>query len=184
MAEKSIDSRAIATEESPPQTRLIDRFSSTCLMTLTCPAHPDQPSGNAPLFDGVGGTMREAAPAAAQFVALEQRRCQAMLAADTAALQALLAPDVTYVHSSGVRDGREGLLANLRTGAVVYEDLRFELLEVTPAMDSAIVSGIMRAQIRRGEVVRGVVSRYLAVWLRRGGDWQAAAVQCTKLSQD
>ena len=117
---------------------------------------------------------------AADILALEAQRRAAMLAADAAALGALLAPDLRYVHSTGGVDTRETLLAKLAGGQVAYRQLAFEGLAVTRTAEAAIVSGEMRAQVQRGDgELRDIASRYLAVWLRRQGAWQLAAFQGT-----
>lgn len=115
------------------------------------------------------------------ILALEERRRSAMLASDAQALGELLAPDLRYVHSTGGVDSRDGLLAMLAEGRITYRHLTFEHQTVTRTEDAAIVSGEMRAQVQLGEATREVASRYLAVWLRRGGAWQLAAFQGTCL---
>ena len=117
----------------------------------------------------------------AEILALEERRCCAMLAADCVALGALLAPDLRYVHSTGGIETRESLLAKLAAGQTVYRQLAFENLATILTKDCAIVSGEMRAQVQRGEELRAIASCYLAVWVWREAAWQLAAFQGTTL---
>lgn len=119
--------------------------------------------------------------ATTDILALEERRRSAMRAADCEALGALLAPDLRYVHSTGVVDTRESLMAKLAGGQIAYRHLAFEQLAVTRTTDAAIVSGEMRAQVQRGEALLDIATCYLAVWLRRSGAWQLAAFQGTTL---
>lgn len=118
---------------------------------------------------------------AVEILALEEQRRQAMLAADTAGLAALLAPDLRYVHSSGGVETRASLLGQLREGRLRYRRLALEHLAVSRVADAATVSGEMRAEVQRGDALRQVQSCYLAVWLRRGMVWQLVAFQATAL---
>lgn len=112
---------------------------------------------------------------------LEKRRRDAMRASDAQALGALLAPTLRYVHSTGVVDTRDSLLGKLARGEIAYErlDLAPRLLAHTP--DTAVVTGEMQAEVLRGGQRRELATRYLAVWLRDGGDWQLVACQGTAL---
>ena len=58
-------------------------------------------------------------------------------------------------------------------------DLAPRLLAHTP--DTAVVAGEMQAEVLRGGQRRELATRYLAVWLRDGGDWQLVACQGTAL---
>lgn len=118
---------------------------------------------------------------AARILLLEEERRAAMLAGDEHALRRLLAPGLRYVHSTGSVDSRESLLARLAAGQVVYQRLGFDRLAVTHMPDCALVSGEMRAQVRRGGELRDIATCYLAVWLRREGAWQLTAFQGTSL---
>lgn len=118
-----------------------------------------------------------------EILALEEQRRVAMLGGDVQALHALLAADLHYVHSTGASETRDTLLAKLEARQIAYEELRFEQLRTTlaDAGDAAIVTGEMRAQVRRDCELRGIATRYLAVWMRREGAWQLVAFQGTTL---
>ena len=115
------------------------------------------------------------------ILALEAQRRAAMLGGDVQALRQLLAPELAYVHSTGVSDTRDSLLAKLDARQIAYAQLHFERLVVTvsEAADAALVTGEMRAQVRRDGESRGIAARYLAVWLKREGAWQLSAFQGT-----
>jgi ketosteroid isomerase-like protein len=117
----------------------------------------------------------------AAVLALEERRRAAMLAGDIAALQALLAPDLRYTHSTGICDGRDSLLAKLAGGQIAYRQLAFTPLAVQCKADAGIVGGEMHAEVLRDGQPRSIAARYLAVWLQRMGTWQLAAFQGTAL---
>lgn len=117
----------------------------------------------------------------ADLSALEQQRCCAMLAGDVQALHALLAPDLRYVHSTGVVDSRDSLLARLGARQIAYRTLAFLPLRSTPGAHLGCVMGEMRATVMRGSEARQIAASYLAVWQLRDGQWQLAAYQGTAL---
>jgi hypothetical protein len=117
----------------------------------------------------------------AQILMLEEQRRRAMLAGEEQALLGLLAPDLRYVHSTGVADSRDSLIAKLVSRQVAYQQLSFDQLAVTLIQNCGVVSGEMRAQVRRGGELRDIATCSLAVWLRREGAWQLAAYQGTTL---
>lgn len=112
---------------------------------------------------------------------LEEQRRRAMLAGEEQALLALLAPDLRYVHSTGVAESRDSLIAKLISGQIAYQHLCFDKLTVNPVQDGGVVSGEMRTQVRRAGELRDIATCYLALWLRREGVWQLAAFQGTPL---
>lgn len=118
----------------------------------------------------------------AAVLALEERRCAAMLAGDLGTLQTLLAPDLLYTHSTGVRDTRDSLLAKLAGGHIAYRQLAFTQRAVQCTEDAAAIAGEMHAEVLRDGLPRHVAASYLAVWLRRAGAWQLAAFQGTGLA--
>lgn len=116
-----------------------------------------------------------------QILLLEEQRRRAMLSGEEQALLALLAPDLRYIHSTGVAESRDSLIAKLISGQVAYQHLCFDRLAVSHIQDCGVVSGEMRAQMRRAGELRDIATCYLAVWLRREGVWQLAAFQGTTL---
>lgn len=125
--------------------------------------------------------MSEDVAADAELRALEQQRCRAMLAGDLQTLRALLAPELRYVHSTGVVDTRDSLLAKLGTGQIAYQQLRLEPILCTQGTDVGSVAGQMHATLLRGGAPRQITASYLAVWRLRDGMWQLAAYQGTAL---
>ena len=57
------------------------------------------------------------------IVDLEERRLAAMVAADTDALDGILADDLSYVHTSAAIDTKESLTSGLATGRLNYESI-------------------------------------------------------------
>lgn len=116
----------------------------------------------------------------AQARALESGRAAALLAGDSAALQALLSPALVYVHSSGLRDSRSSLLARLDSGQLRYQDLSLDDLQCQAHDSALIVTGRMRAGVLKAGQALRVDSLFMTVWLPLsnappGAAWQLVA---------
>ncbi|RRH85033.1 nuclear transport factor 2 family protein [Variovorax beijingensis] len=116
---------------------------------------------------------------AVEAQALEEARRLAMLSGDADALARLLAPELRYVHSTGVCDTRESLLQKVRERAITYLALSFEDMHATATEDAVLIGAHMRAEVQRLHEFRRIETTYLAVWLRRAGKWQLSAYQGT-----
>jgi hypothetical protein len=126
---------------------------------------------------------------------LESERCRAMEGADTLALGRLLAPDLTYVHSNGVQDGRQSLLGKIASKAIQYESISPERSDVRIFGGAAIVNGVTRMKVMaRGQELT-LHSVFTAVYLPAPGaegaghsgaaaeSWRLAAYQSTPIPE-
>jgi hypothetical protein len=118
---------------------------------------------------------------ASAVLVAEDARYAAMIAADLEALDALLAPGLSYGHSSGVRDTKEEYLAKLRSGYYVYRRVDHPVDRVEVAGDCALVVGRMTADLEVDGVPKTVDNLALAVWTRAGGTWRLLAYAPTPL---
>ena len=96
-------------------------------------------------------------------------RRRAMIDADEAALDALLADDLTWTHSSGVTESKSEFIAAITTRRVVYE-----VLEVTEDIqrrygDTFVHSGVLHGRASRDNQSKLLGARFLAVWREAGG---------------
>jgi hypothetical protein len=114
---------------------------------------------------------------AATLRALEARRRDAMLAADTAALNELFDESLAYVHSTGARDSRASFLGKLASKLLCYETLALDVATITASERFALVSGAMKASIATPNGLLAVASQYEAVWMRTGDMWRVIAIQ-------
>jgi len=113
---------------------------------------------------------------------LEAKRWRLMLNGDAQALAGMISDDLQYVHSSGVKDGKQQYLDAIRTGTVIYRSADSRIETVTPLGVSAFVaSGVvtMEATIRGAE--RRLHSIFMVVWGREQDVWQLVAHQTTLL---
>jgi ketosteroid isomerase-like protein len=88
-------------------------------------------------------------PAADTILALEDRRFDAMMANDFATLDALIADDLRFVHSSGVVEDKAEFLRMLQTGQRRYIGYRALAREVRQEGGVSVVFGEADAEIAR-----------------------------------
>ena len=113
---------------------------------------------------------------------LEQVRYDAMIAADIAALDGLLAPELIYTHSNGERDSKGSYLDRVQGAHFVYHSISHRVEEVIVYPHTAIVTGIMQADVTVAGQRRQLNNNNLAVWIRREGRWCLSAYQPTPIS--
>lgn len=94
----------------------------------------------------------------------EERRRQALLAADVAALQTLLADGLVYVHSTAVSDSKASYLAKLQSASLKYLSLHFEDFQVRVLGHCAVVTGRMSAEVSKDGQSKRVCSMFMTVW--------------------
>jgi hypothetical protein len=111
----------------------------------------------------------------------EDRRYQAMLAGDLAALEEMFADELSYAHSSGVRDTKDEYLGKLRSGYYVYKTADHPVERVEILGDAAIVVGRMTSDLLVDGTPKTIDNLALAVWTRASGDWKFLAYAPTGL---
>lgn len=116
------------------------------------------------------------------LIALEARRCQALVAGDLAATDAVLDPQLVYVHSTGLVNDKPQLLDFL-AHRIRYEAVERQGLVVHHHGDAAWMTGLMRLQGRRvpgGEAVASTtfVSQ---LWVHAADAWRLRGFQSTRV---
>jgi ketosteroid isomerase-like protein len=112
----------------------------------------------------------------------DRARFDAMIAADTAALGKLLAPELSYVHSAGNLENKEEYIEAIRTGKYKYKSVTLEDVRVREYGDTAVIRGKATIDVVSGGQGVHSVIRFLDVWVKRDGAWQMIAWQSTRTS--
>ena len=116
------------------------------------------------------------------ILALEQRRQQAYLTRDFAALAPLFAPELAYVHSTGRVEDREAYLANVSKVPEFLSTERIEPVLRFVGADVALLDGVLRSKVRRADGSEHVGSHHLhQVWQRADGGWQQVHYQLSPI---
>ncbi len=114
-------------------------------------------------------------------LAAEDRRYQAMLDADLSTLDLVCADELSYTHSSGVRDTKDEYLGKVRSGYYVYRRIDHPVERVAVVGDTAVVVGRMTADLDVDGTPRTIDNLALAVWTRADGAWRLLAYAPTSL---
>lgn len=118
---------------------------------------------------------------------LEAARIDAMKRQDLAALEEILADDLSYTHSGGTTDTKASFLELIRNPGDHgrYLGVEYAHAEVVPLGDAAIVRG--RAQITLegtgGRPDRSYPVLFVDVYERRRGTWRLVAWQATRVKE-
>ena len=113
----------------------------------------------------------------ATLEALEGRRYDAMLAADTGVLEELLHDDLAYMHSTGELESKESYIASLGAGTSAYLSIRCNDRTIRVHNDIGLVFHRLEADVLFQGNERHLDNRLLAVWTREGGCWRMLALQ-------
>ncbi len=107
---------------------------------------------------------------------------RAMLAHDLGALDALLADDVVYVHSTGLAETKAEFLDGVRAGLYEYERIQPVSERIMHADDLAVAYTVIDFQGgRRGQVHPPVKLITTLVWVRRDNAWRMTVRQATRI---
>lgn len=116
-------------------------------------------------------------------LAAERQRCDAMLAADSTALEALLDPRLHFAHATAAVDGKAAYLAKMAAGRIAYVHIDWSDEHVTPlGPDAAMLTGRMVTDVRVEGVDKRLNNRVIAVWSRSDGAWRLLAFQSTPIA--
>lgn len=123
--------------------------------------------------------------AAEQELAAAQRaRFDATIAGDRAALERLMAEDITYYHSTGRIDTRASFVDSVIARGLPYRGFASEDQHVRVFGDAGVVSAVVALTQRAADGTEGThKSRCTSFWAKRGGQWQEVLWQATRLPE-
>jgi len=111
----------------------------------------------------------------------EQKRSQALLNGDVAALDALYADEFFYNQASGNSVAKSAYLPQFASGDIKVRKLVREGAKVRVYGDTAVVTAMQHIDVTLKGEDRTVHLRYLHVWVKTGGAWKLVARQATNL---
>jgi ketosteroid isomerase-like protein len=113
---------------------------------------------------------------------LERKRAALMIRGDVDGLAAILADDLYYAHSTGLRDNKSSFIKKFQDGVFVYHKVETHLEAVVWLGEDVFeANGVLILEARVGGVERRMQAIYLVVWRRKDGIWQLVAHQTTIL---
>ena len=117
----------------------------------------------------------------AMVIDLDKKRMQAMAAKDIATLDALLADDLVYTHSSARLDTKHSLIANMKSGATVYSAVEPSEVRAQDLGDAVILTGVARIKVSANGKDLDFRVRFTDAYAQRSGRWQMVTWQSTRL---
>ena len=121
-------------------------------------------------------------PKQAAVEAAERAWAEAVVKADPAAMDKVLAAELSYVHSDGRPDTKASYIDSIKAGKQKYEKVQHQKMTVHVYGNTAWVA--VRAEVRAGTTqVNDVVLSLLHFWVFRDGRWQLAAHQSARVPQ-
>jgi ketosteroid isomerase-like protein len=108
-----------------------------------------------------------------EIAAAEQSLYRAMIEQDFEALDAILADDVVYVHSTAVAETKDGYLAGVRNGLYEYASVESDAATVAFSGDVAVQTGRSRMSVgARGQPMAAINLLVTLVWRREPTGWR------------
>ena len=118
--------------------------------------------------------------AEAEVLRADDRRFEAMRKGDWAALDATLADDLTYVHSTARLESKKEHLANLSAGKPHYRGIAPRDRHVRVHGNVGLVNGVSEMHVDNAGKEQRFTIRYLAVYAKAGEQWRMLAWQSTR----
>lgn len=105
---------------------------------------------------------------------------QAVIKQDKAALERLLAEDLTYTHASGKTQDKTEYIAAITKGPGTYESFTESDTKIRMYGNSAILTGFVDVKLVGKTPYR---VRTIEIYIQRGGQWQLTAKQSARITQ-
>jgi len=112
---------------------------------------------------------------------LDRKRMQAMAAKDVATLEAVLADDLVYAHSSARLDTKRSLIDAMMSGATVYTGIEPSDVKAQDLGDAVVLTGIAQIKVVSNGTPNAFGVRFTDVYAKRNGGWQMVTWQSTRL---
>ncbi len=118
---------------------------------------------------------------AQMIIELDRKRMTAMAEKDIATLNAVLADDLIYTHSSARLDTKQSLIGNMESGATVYNSVEPSDVKAQDLGSAVVLTGVARIRVTSGAKPNAFGVRFTDVYANKGGKWQMVAWQSTRL---
>ena len=111
----------------------------------------------------------------------QQRRFLAMVEADRDALEAILADDLVYIHTTGVVDSKSSLIESIVSGAVDYTRLVPAETTLRLVGNVALVTGTADLGVLAGGTTHAARIRFTEVYVATVDGWRLVSWQSTRV---
>jgi ketosteroid isomerase-like protein len=114
------------------------------------------------------------------IIELDRKRMTAMAEKDIATLNAVLADDLIYTHSSARLDTKQSLIGNMESGSTVYTSVVPSDVQAQDLGDTVVLTGSCKISVNAGGRANSFGVRFTDVYARRNGKWQMVTWQSTR----
>lgn len=121
--------------------------------------------------------------ATARIAGLEDARRAALVRGDAEALGRLFDRDATYVHSNGLIQTREELIAMLTRGEIRYVSFAVDAVQYRWYGSTVVGTGVQTIELTASGTPFTSRSRFTVVYATDGGEPRVVAYQSTHLSE-
>ena len=118
------------------------------------------------------------------IIDLDRKRMTAMAQKDVATLNALLADDLVYTHSTARLDTKQSLIGNMESGATIYTAVEPSDVKAQDLGDTVVLTGSCRISVMSGGRPNSFGVRFTDVYANKGGRWQMVAWQSTRVPEE
>ena len=115
------------------------------------------------------------------IIDLDKKRMTAMAQKDVATLNALLADDLVYTHSSARLDTKRSLIDAMVSGVTVYTGVEPSDVKAQDLGDTVVLTGIAQIKVVSNGTPNAFGVRFTDVYAKRNGNWQMVTWQSTRL---
>ena len=116
-----------------------------------------------------------------KMLATELYRFEAMVKKDTLALQQLLADDLIYIHSNGLKEDKKEHISAIASGKIVYEQMTRENVKVRRYGKIAVVTGNVRVKGLLQKTGFDINLAYSAIYKSEKRHWRLVNWQSTRV---
>lgn len=116
-----------------------------------------------------------------KIIDLDKKRMHAMAQKDIATLNALLADDLVYTHSTARLDTKQSLIGSMESGRTVYTAVEPSDVKAQDLGEAVVLTGSARISVMANGNPNSFGVRFTDVYVNKGGQWQMVAWQSTRL---
>jgi uncharacterized protein DUF4440 len=118
-----------------------------------------------------------------RVIAIDAQRMTAMSQGDVGTLNALIADELVYTHSSARLDTKQSLIENMQSGKTRYTAVVPSDVKAQDYGDTVVLTGVARISVNSGGNAMNFGVRFTDIWVNKGSNWQMVAWQSTKLPE-
>jgi ketosteroid isomerase-like protein len=118
-----------------------------------------------------------------KIIDLDRKRMGAMAQKDIATLNAVLADELIYTHSSARLDTKQSLVGAMQSGATVYTSLEPSDVTAQDFGSVVVLTGKARISVVSSGKPNSFSVRFTDVYANKGGQWQMVTWQSTRVPE-